>query len=460
MMKRIHLIGIGGTGMSSIARVLLEQGCTISGSDRTLSQLALDLRTAGAVVYEGHDPQHVKGVDLVVRSSAISDENPEVTTAIALGIPVLRRQEFMQSLMVDRMCIAIAGSHGKTTTSTMLAWSLVQLGLDPGYILGGISSNLGSNAHAGSGEYFVIEADEYDYMFLGLKPAVILLTNVEYDHPDCFPTVEKYHAAFSTFVNQLEPGGLLVINADDPGAFSMLHNLPAAARAVTYGLSSPAEYTAVDVKANATGGFDFNLQVSLLPTPVASVSLRVPGEHNVRNALGVLAALHALGFPVQQAADALSHFTGSGRRFEVVAEIDGITIIDDYAHHPSKIKATLAAARARYPQRRVVAIWQPHTYSRTQALEAGFVQAFHDADLVIVTQIYAAREAAQDYSAAQLVERMDYVSALFIPEIPSVVDFLLGSLQTGDVLIVLSAGDADQVCREVKARLQERKGEL
>jgi len=458
MKKRIHLIGIGGTGMSSIARVLLEQGWAVSGSDRLLSPLALELRAAGALIYEGHDSRHVQGVDLVVRSSAINDENPEVAAAVRLGIPVMKRQEFISELSKDRMCIAVAGSHGKTTTSTMMAWSLAQLGLDPGYILGGVSRDLGNNARAGTGEHFVIEADEYDYMFLGLIPAVILLSNVEYDHPDCFPTVEKYQAAFSTFVNQLEPGGLLVTNADDPGSLSKLTDAPASARVVTYGLTTSADYTAVDVKPNTMGGFEFIVQANPLQKTVASVSLRVPGIHNVRNALGVLAALHALGFPVQQVAQALSAYTGSGRRFEVIAEVDGITIVDDYAHHPSKITATLSAARARYPNRRIIAVWQPHTYSRTQALEVDFINAFHDADLVIVTAIYAAREAAQAYTSAQLVKKIDYVSARYIPLIPAVVDFLLENLQPGDVLIVLSAGDADQVCREVKVRLHERKG--
>lgn len=459
MMKRVHLIGIGGSGMSSIARVLLEQGCSVSGSDRTLSPLALDLRTAGAVVYEGHHPQNITAVDMVVRSSAITDDNPEVAAALALGIPVLKRQDFMRELTRERLCITVAGSHGKTTTSTMMAWSLMQLGLDPGYILGGVSRNLGNNAHAGSGKHFVVEADEYDRMFLGLNPAVILLTNVEYDHPDCFPTVQAYQAAFSAFVNQLEPGGLLVTNADDPGALAKRQDAPATASVVTYGLTAAADYTAVDLRTNNAGGYDFNVLALQMQSPIASVSLSVPGLHNVRNALGVLAALHALGFPVQQAADALSAYAGSSRRFEVIAEVAGITLVDDYAHHPSKIIATLSAARVRYPRRRLVAVWQPHTYSRTQALEADFINAFHDADLVVVTAIYAARENPQNYTAAQLVEKMDYVVATYIPQIPDVVDFLMETLQAGDVLIVLSAGDADQVCRDLKTRLQERKGE-
>ena len=458
MMKRVHLIGIGGTGMSSIARVLLEQGYTVSGSDRVLSSLALDLRQSGAIVFIGHAAEHVNNVNLVVRSSAISDDNPEVTAALQRGIPVLKRQDFMHTLMENREVIAVAGSHGKTTTSAMLAWSLMQIGMDPGYILGGVSSNLGNNAHAGRGSHFVIEADEYDNMFLGLDPAVILLTNVEYDHPDCFPTVALYQAAFATFTHQLKPGGLLVTNADDTGAAAKIKDIPASARAVTFGLNGIPEYKATNLRVNNAGGFSFSVQAKGSAELIASVNLQAPGEHNVRNALGVLALQHALGYPVKKAADALSAYTGSGRRFEIVAEVDGITVVDDYAHHPSKIKATLAAARSRFPLRRIVAVWQPHTYSRTQALEGDFIQSFHDADLVVVTDIYAAREKPQDYSPAQLVSQMDYVSVLFIPEIPSVVDFLLGKLQPRDVLIVLSAGDADRVCREVQVRLQERKG--
>ena len=458
MMKRVHLIGIGGSGMSSIARVLLEQGCSVSGSDRTLSPLALDLRTAGAVVYEGHHPQNITAVDMVVRSSAITDDNPEVAAALALGIPVLKRQDFMRELTRERLCITVAGSHGKTTTSTMMAWSLMQLGLDPGYILGGVSRNLGNNAHAGSGKHFVVEADEYDRMFLGLNPAVILLTNVEYDHPDCFPTVQAYQAAFSAFVNQLEPGGLLVTNADDPGALAKRQDAPATASVVTYGLTAAADYTAVDLRTNNAGGYDFNVLALQMQSPIASVSLSVPGLHNVRNALGVLAALHALGFPVQQAADALSAYAGSSRRFEVIAEVAGITLVDDYAHHPSKIKATLSAARLRYPGRRIVAVWQPHTYSRTSVLEADFVDSLQLADLAIITDVYAAREEKQAYNLQQLVERVGAQKALHLPTLQGVTEYLLGELKPADVLIVLSAGDADQVCRNVLGRLKERLG--
>jgi UDP-N-acetylmuramate--alanine ligase len=250
-----------------------------------------------------------------------------------------------------------------------------------------------------------------------------------------------------------------VTNADDPGAAAKRHDIPESARVVTYGLNESADYSAIDWRVNAAGGYDFKIRALQIHAPVAQVSLAVPGMHNVRNALGVLSALHALGFPVQQAADALSFYSGSSRRFEVIGEVAGITIVDDYAHHPSKISATLSAARVRYPHRRLVVVWQPHTYTRTQALESDFIRAFDDADLLVVTAIYAAREQAHAYSAAQLVEKMKAPSVSYIPQIPDVVDFLLKTLQKGDVLIVLSAGDADQICREVRIRLQERKGE-
>jgi len=457
-MKHIHLIGIGGTGISSIARVLVEKGYTVSGSDRTLSQLALDLKASGVTVYEGHAAQHVQGADLIVRSSAIPEDNIEVVAARELGIPVLKRAEFLGTLMQDYICIAVAGSHGKTTTSTMMAWTLDQMGMEPGYILGGVSKDLATNAHAGSGSYFVIEADEYDYMFLGLNPSVILLTNVEYDHPDCYPTVVDYQAAFVSFVKKLQPAGLLVTNADQDCAASMIKEIPSNTRALIYGLTPSADFRAVNLQVNECGGMSFDIFAHPTDSPLASVELQVPGEHNVYNALGVLAVHHALGHSLEQASQALSSYTGSGRRFEVIGEVDGITIVDDYAHHPSKIKATLAAARTRYPHRRIVAVWQPHTYSRTLALQDEFVQSFRDADMLIVTDIYASREKPQWYSVENLVNKITYVPAFHIAANPQVTDYLLQHLVPGDVLIVLSAGDADQVCRDVMQGLKERIG--
>ena len=236
---------------------------------------------------------------------------------------------------------------------------------DPSYILGGVSKNLKNNAHAGSGELFVIEADEYDRMFLGLNPDVILLTNIGYDHPDCFPTIQDYEGAFHQFVNCLKPGGLVVANADDAARLQLFKSIQAEHVALTYGFDSSAMYRAVNLKVNQLGGFTFDITSNGNLT--ATVNLSVPGEHNVLNALGVFATLTQMGYDPAEIAAALELFEGTGRRFEVVGEVNGITVIDDYAHHPAKIQATLAAARNRYPSRRIVAVWQPHTYSRTQS---------------------------------------------------------------------------------------------
>ena len=457
-MTHVHLIGIGGTGISSIARVLLEKGYVVSGSDRALSPLALDLQQAGALVYEGHAAQNIHGADLVVRSSAISDNNVEVAAARALGIPVQKRADFLNTLLREYTLLAVAGSHGKTTTSTMLALTLDRLGFLPGFILGGVSHDLGTNARAGGGKYFVIEADEYDYMFLGLEPSLILVTNVEYDHPDCFPTREGYQTAFARFVGRLKSGGTLVTNADQAGAASLVNAQPSETTSLTYGLSANSDVAARNLAVNQAGGMSFTLHAPYGSSSLASIDLLVPGEHNVRNALGVLAVQLALGNSLPAAVAAISTYHGSSRRFEIVGEINGITIIDDYAHHPSKIKATLAAARTRFPGRRLVAVWQPHTYSRTLALEEDFINAFTDADLVLVTGIYASREKVQEYSVENLVKRITYVQALHIESLRDVTQFLARNLQPEDVLLVLSAGDADSVCREVILLLKERKG--
>ena len=453
-MKRIHLIGIGGTGISSIARVLLEKGYTVTGSDRLLSPLALDLEIRGAHVYEGHDPKNITGADVVVRSSAIPDSNVEVIAARQAGIPVLKRSEFLGSLLAGHTGIAVAGSHGKTTTTALLAFSLNRLGLDPSYIIGGVSKDLSGNAHAGKGNYFVVEADEYDRMFLGLHPGVIVLTNVEYDHPDCYPTPADYLQAFVDFIKTLTPNGLLIACADYPRSTALVRSKPESAQAFTYGLSDASDLQAIRVKTNQNGGFDFD--VTFLNSPLCHVSLQIPGEHNVRNCLAVLATLHSLDIPVVEAARAMSQFTGIGRRFEVIGEVGGITIIDDYAHHPSKIQATLSAARSRYPGRRLVAVWQPHTYSRTKALATDFINSFANADVTVVTEVYPAREPVEVFSSAELVQKMTGNESYYCKTLDETTVFLEKKLLSGDVLLVLSAGDANQICTRILFALQER----
>lgn len=446
--------------MSAIARLLLESGdYTVSGSDRVISPLAHSLEAAGARLYAGHAESNIGGANIVVRSSAIPDDNPEVIAARVAGIPVLKRSDFLGRLMQDRVGIAVAGTHGKTTTTAMLALLFVRLGQDPAYIIGGISKDLGRNAHAGKGMAFIIEADEYDRMFLGLQPAIEIVTNLEHDHPDMFPTPADYRQAFVEFVQRLEPGGLLLACADDPTALSLVPEIPAGSRALTYGLVASANYTARDLTAGDGGAYGFTAvyqPTSGAPETLGDAQLTLPGLHNVQNALAALAVAHHFGLPRAETLRALSEFSGTGRRFDLLGEAAGIAIIDDYAHHPTQIRTTLAAARASYPGRRIWAIWQPHTYTRTQTLLAEYAAAFADADRVIVTEVYAAREKNPGFSASQVVERMKHNAAQFIAALEDVSALLLAELQPGDVVLVLSAGDADQVSRQVLDGLKEK----
>lgn len=463
-MAHIHLIGIGGSGLSAIARLLLDQGNTVTGSDRILSPLALDLRKMGAVIADGHAAPNITGADYVVRSSAIPDDNPEVLAALAAGIPVYKRADFLGRLMADKLGIAIAGTHGKTTTTGMIAWVLYALGADPSFIVGGVLQNLGINARAGRGEAFVIEADEYDRTFLGLKPRYAVVTNIEHDHPDCFPTPADFRAAFVDFMHLVPPDGALVACGEDMGASELMAEARRLQkRVVGYRIAEnqrteAGEWVlAQNVMANNLGGFTFNALIRLAGSPnyVSGVQLRVPGLHNVRNALAVLATVGLLGLDLKAAGKALGEFQGTGRRFEIKGEAGGVIVIDDYAHHPTEIRATLDAARARYPSRRIIVVWQPHTYSRTRTLFDEFVVSFAEADDVIVSEVYAAREPKQDFSARKVVQAMYHRAARFIPTLPEIRNYLLSHLKPGDVLLVLSAGDADQVSAEVLARLKE-----
>jgi UDP-N-acetylmuramate--alanine ligase len=454
-MDPIHLIGIGGSGMSAIARLLLEMGYTVSGSDRADTSFLADLRALGADIKIGHKPENIAGARQVVRSSAISDDNPEVMAAKKAAIPVIKRADFLGDLMAGKVGIAVAGTHGKTTTTAMLAWVFTNLGQDPTFILGGISNDLGVNAHSGKGNSFLIEADEYDRMFLGLKPSIEIITNVEHDHPDCYPTPESFFSAFEDFVDLIQPNGTLVACAQDSGASKLISyarqahkNIASYIIANSEGSNSEAGSfsKAYNLSTNAKGGFSFDAQVN---QQTCHVNLQVPGQHNILNGLAVLTVIALLDLPLNPAAWALGEFRGTRRRFELRGEPNGIAIIDDYAHHPTEIRATLAAARSRYPDRRIWVVWQPHTYSRMRLLQSEFARAFVDADQVIVTEIYAARESKQDLSAAQVVQIMQHPAVKFIPELADVGNYLIMNLNIGDVLLVLSAGDADQVSTQV-----------
>lgn len=464
----VHLIGIGGTGLSAIARVLLERGYRVSGSDSLLSPLAESLQADGVHVLIGHHPENILGAKLVVRSSAIPDDNVEVRAAQVANIPVLKRSEFLDQLISGQRCIAVAGSHGKTTTAAMVAWMLSAMGLDPSYIIGGVSANLGTNAHAGQGQYFVIEADEYDRMFLGLYPEVAVITNIEHDHPDCYPTAEEFYQVFAEFSRHVSPGGRLLVCADDPGGLRLIQDALARHQSVlSYGIISSVlasdvmtpDYQAQNLRLNDQGGYACDV-LCILPQGFElnpAFSLQVPGEYNVRNALAGLSVAHQLGLPLEQAAQALAEFRGTGRRFEVRGEFSGIVVIDDYAHHPTQIRATLAAARHRYPAHRLFALWQPHTYSRTRMLADEFAHAFDQADRVIVTEVYPSREAPppDGYSSLRVAEVMEHPGKHFAHTLAEATMLLLEYLAPGDVLLVFSAGDADQVSAQVLEALRK-----
>jgi len=462
-MTHVHFIGIGGSGLSAIARLLLESGYAVSGSDRALTPFAEEVRKAGATVYIGHHPRNLKDADWVIRSSAIKEDNPEVKAARRAGLAVYKRADFLGRLMEDKTGIAIAGTHGKTTTTAMTAWVLTAMGRDPSFIVGGVVNNLGVNAHAGKGKTFVIEADEYDNMFLGLKPQIEVVTSIEHDHPDFFPTLESMYAAFEKFVTLLPAEGTLIVCAEDAGAAALIPYVRKEGRnVISYGMqgdmtiNTPYWMQAREIKPNERGGYDFTAITNMASKTSASVkvSLQVPGEHNVRNALAVLAIIGLLGLSRKKAAQALADFTGTSRRFELRGEISGISLFDDYAHHPTEIRATLSGARARFPNARIWAVWQPHTYSRTRTLFLDFARAFKDADQVIVTEVYAAREPKQDFTSAEIVSAMPHLSARYLKTLTEVTDYLLKNLQAGDVVLVLSAGDADEVSTNVLKGLQ------
>jgi len=458
-MKHVHLIGIGGTGLSAIARVLLEKGYAVSGSDQIASPLFKAITAAGARSFLGHAAEQVAGADLVIRSSAIPDDNPEVVAARSEGIPVLKRSDFLEELTQDKDTLAVAGSHGKTTTTAMLIWILDRLGTDPSFISGGVVRQLGCNARAGTGLYFAIEADEYDYMFLGLSPKIAIVTNIEHDHPDCFPTQADYRAAFKAFLERVRPDGLALICADDPQAKVLIDEMgETTLKILGYGTSSDADYRVEEIRmVNGQPQFSLFYQISASESQnIGEISLKVPGKHNIVNAAAALAVIHQLGLPIEEAIDAIGAFIGAGRRFEILGTASGVTVIDDYGHHPTQIAATLEAARTRYPDRRIWAIWEPHTFSRTQVLENNFIQALNLADQVIVLKIYAAREENPGYSAKKIADALPESKAQYLSDFERAAATLLENIMPGDILITFSAGEAMEVSQRVLAGLKKK----
>jgi UDP-N-acetylmuramate--alanine ligase len=455
-MAHYHLIGIGGTGLSAIARLLIELGHQVSGSDMVLSPLAQDLVDIGVRVYEGHSADQVMGADLIIRSSAVPDSNVEVIAGLNAHIPVVKRVNFLGELTAGKKVIAFAGTHGKTTTTAMCAWVFTKLGLDPSYIIGGVSKDLGTNAHAGSGDHFIIEADEYDRMFLGLRPDMLVLTIIEHDHPDNYPTESEYFQAFRDLTQQVKPGGSIIACKDDPGVVKIIDQVDSSLKVITYGTRKDSNFHVGNLKHIPGRGVSFTINSNFDNKIRLDFNLSIPGQHNALNAAAVISVCSQSCLSIENACQALERYSGVGRRFDILGTVGGVTIIDDYAHHPTEIRATISAARGKYPDRQIWTVWQPHTYSRTKELFEEFKAAFGESDHVIVSEIYASREKQEDYSSKEVVLSMEHPDARQIAELDDISDFLIRNLKSGDILLVLSAGDADRISQAVFKNLKEK----
>ncbi len=449
--QHIHFVGIGGAGMSGIAEVLLTLGYHVSGSDLQESETVQRIRALGGTVFIGHDASNVGAAQVVVVSSAVSPTNPEVLAAKAKVIPVIPRAEMLAELMRLKYGVAIAGAHGKTTTTSLVANVLAEGGLDPTIVIGGKVNALGSHARLGRGDLLVAEADESDGSFMKLSPTVVVVTNMDQEHLDYYQTMERLCEAFLDFINKIPFYGLAVLCADDPHLSALLSRV--IKRHQTYGLNASADLVGTDIELHL-GVTEFSARLS--GEPLGRFRVAMPGVHNVRNALAAIAVGLELGVSVPRIAQALAEFKGVERRFQVLGEKGGIMVVDDYGHHPTEIKATLAAAKNGWG-RRLVVLFQPHRYSRTKHLLDEFPAAFRQADQLFLTDIYPAGETpipgvtgerlAEAFRAAG-TPPMTYVSRK-----DRLVDTVLPTLKRGDVVVALGAGDIGQIGRTLFERL-------
>ena len=455
--RNIHFIGVGGAGMSALARILLDQGYQVSGSDQKMSDVAKQLAARGAKIFEGHDAANVKGADAVVVSTAIPENNVELAAAKAQGIRRLHRSDINAALLNAAKGIAVAGAHGKTTTTSMIGLILEHGGVDPTIVIGGQVDYLADgNARLGRGEYLVSEADESDGSFLKLLPHIAVVTNVENDHMDHYGTMENIKKAFRQFLeNTDEKTGTCVLCADNENLREISKNLPR--RVVFYGTSEDADYRAVNIAPEGPGvAFDVEKDGETL----VRVRLNIPGHHNVLNALGSVVAGTLCGVSPQKAAEALARFHGAKRRFETKGRAAGVWIVDDYAHHPTEIAATLRAARQTSPKRLVCA-FQPHRYSRTQLLQKEFGGAFKDADLLILTDVYSAGEAPiAGVSGETIVDAVKAATGqktTYVKTRADVAPYLETIVRDGDLVLTMGAGDIYRTGEELLALLSARR---
>ena len=433
----IHFVGIGGIGMSALALLLKQQGKAVSGSDQMDSELLDSLRKAGIQVSIGHAATHAESADLVVYSSAVKSDNPERAYAESNDIPEIRRAELLGEIAAAyKHTLAIAGTHGKTTTTGMCGQILIAADLDPSILVGGILPDLGSNLRLGKLNHIVVEADEYDRSFLALKPTQIIVTTLEADHLDIYKDLQDIRDTFLQFISKLADGGLLVLQGDDAELIQLANRSPYPV--ISYGLTHIPDYRAIDIEIST---FTSKFTVVQRGKKLGEIHLNMPGDHNVMNALGACALTHEMGIEFKDIKAGLESFHGVERRFQLKGSKDGVQFVDDYAHHPSELEATLLAARSGWANSRIVAVFQPHLYSRTRDFAKEFAAAMEIADIAIVTNIYPARELPIPGVDSQLIMEAGSDKLKFLSKIEDVHQYLSSQLQEDDLVITMGAGD-------------------
>jgi UDP-N-acetylmuramate--alanine ligase len=454
--EKIHFVGIGGIGMSGIAEVLLNLDYKVSGSDLRASDTTERLASLGGEIYIGHARENVHNVDVVVTSTAVQSSNPEVIEAQERMIPVIPRAEMLAELMRMKYGIAIAGTHGKTTTTSMVATVLTQGGIDPTIVIGGKLNTLGTNAKLGQGKFLVAEADESDGSFLKLSPTIAVVTNIDADHLDFYKGgIEEIKETFVDFINKVPFYGLAVLCLEDRNVAEIIPRVKK--RFVTYGLSSQADIRATHVR---IAGNSTTFVAHYKGYRMGEITFGMPGAHNVLNALATIAVAMELDVPFAQIQEGFARFGGVGRRFQIKGEVDDIMVVDDYGHHPAEIRATLAAGKNGWPERRLVVVFQPHRYTRTKELFDEFVTAFYDADVLVLTDIYAASEqpiegvSAEALAAA--IRKHGQKDVAYVADREAIPDHLAGIVRPGDIVLTLGAGNLWQAGEALLARLQDK----
>lgn len=453
--KHIHFVGIGGIGMSGIAELLANLGYRVSGSDLSRSKITDRLSLLGCTVYKGHDSSWIEGADVLVASSAVGEDNPEIISARERGIPVVMRAEMLAELMrLNKYGIAIAGSHGKTSTTSLVSWIMAEAGLDPTIVVGGKVDCLGGNAKLGEGEFIVAEADESDGSFLKLSPVLEVVTNIDFEHPDYYEDLDQVKEAFVKFVDKVPFYGAAIVCLDDENVASVLPQI--SKRLITYGLTRQAEVYAENL--DYQDGCN-RFQVFRLGELLGEVELGQPGLHNVYNSLASICVGLELEIDFQVIARALGSFAGVQRRLELKGEIGGITVVDDYGHHPTEIRATLSAARQAWPDKRLVVLFQPHRYSRTKGLFNEFQTCFHQADWLVMTDIYAAsEEPIEGINSLVLLEEIrkhGQRNTFHVAEVGSLAKVIRDELEPGDLVLTLGAGNIVRAGEDLLSLLAE-----